>query len=64
MTGGVDMIKQATDLKAIPHLVIATPGRLAQLLDTDATGEISEYLDNLQFLVLDEADRMLTDDTI
>lgn len=29
VTGGVDMIKQATDLRAIPHLVIATPGRLA-----------------------------------
>jgi len=28
ITGGVDMMKQAAELNEIPHVIIATPGRL------------------------------------
>jgi len=36
------------------HIVIATPGRLIDLMSTGATN-----MDNVTYLVLDEADRML-----
>jgi len=63
VTGGTDMMKQSMALNEIPHVIVATPGRLAQLLDRDVH-RLNEYLNNLQFLILDEADRMLTDPTI
>ena len=44
-------------------MVVGTPGRLVHQLKHDQFG-FREYLSNLQFLVLDEADRMLTDPTI
>jgi superfamily II DNA/RNA helicase len=51
--GGVGLVKQAKDA-ARSHLLVATPGRLEDLL---ARGAFS--LDSIQMLVLDEADRML-----
>src|SRR3954451_6298910 len=51
--GGVGIIKQAREA-ARSHIVVATPGRLQDLLDR---GDIS--LGNVRMLVLDEADRML-----
>lgn len=63
VTGGTDMMRQSMALNEIPHVIVATPGRLAQLLDRDVH-RLNEYLNNLQFLILDEADRMLTDPTI
>jgi ATP-dependent RNA helicase DDX49/DBP8 len=57
------MMKQAAELNEIPHVIIATPGRLVHSLKHDQFG-LNEYLNNLEFLVLDEADRMLTDPTI
>ena len=63
ITGGVDMMKQASELAEIPHVIVATPGRFVQQLKHDQFN-LKEYLSNLQFLVLDEADRMLTDPTI
>jgi ATP-dependent RNA helicase RhlE len=51
--GGVGLIKQAK-LAARSHIIVATPGRLEDLL---ARG--SFRLDRIQTLVLDEADRML-----
>jgi len=63
ITGGVDMMKQSAELNDIPHIVVATPGRLVHQLKYD-THQLNEYLSNLRFLVLDEADRMLTDETI
>ena len=63
ITGGVDMMKQASELADIPHVIVATPGRLVQQIEHDQFN-LKEYLSNLQFLVLDEADRMLTDPTI
>ncbi|PWN95818.1 DEAD-domain-containing protein [Tilletiopsis washingtonensis] len=54
--GGVDMMRQAHELAARPHIVVATPGRLADLLgNADA-----QVLGRCKFVVLDEADRLLT----
>ena len=51
--GGVGLVKQAKDAAA-SHVLVATPGRLEDLL---ARGAFT--LDQIQMLVLDEADRML-----
>jgi ATP-dependent RNA helicase RhlE len=51
--GGVGLVKQA-QIAARSHVLVATPGRLEDLL---ARGAFS--LDQVQILVLDEADRML-----
>ena len=51
--GGVGLVKQA-QIAARSHILVATPGRLEDLL---ARGAFS--LDQVQILVLDEADRML-----
>ena len=57
------MMKQGAELNEIPHVIVATPGRLVHSLKHDQF-HLKEYLSNLEFLVLDEADRMLTDYTI
>ena len=54
LIGGVSMHGQIRDLERDPRIVIATPGRLLDLMDQ---GRIR--LDGVNFLVLDEADRML-----
>jgi superfamily II DNA/RNA helicase len=51
--GGVGLVKQARDA-ARSHVLVATPGRLEDLL-----GRGAFTLDSLRMLVLDEADRML-----
>jgi ATP-dependent RNA helicase DDX47/RRP3 len=58
IVGGVDRTSQAIALMKHPHLLICTPGRLVDhLKDTKGFS-----LRNVQFLVLDEADRMLSMD--
>ena len=52
--GGQPIVKQITELKRNPQIVIATPGRL---LDHMNRGNIR--LDNVHTMVLDEADEML-----
>ncbi len=52
--GGVSMGKQIDALREGVEVIVATPGRL---LDHTASGRI--HWDELEFLVLDEADRML-----
>lgn len=52
--GGVSQNKQLNDLKARPQILVATPGRL---LDLIGQGHID--ITKIQYLVLDEADRML-----
>ncbi|MEI6349237.1 MAG: DEAD/DEAH box helicase [Bacteroidota bacterium] len=52
--GGVPIIDQIDKLKRTTHIVVATPGRLIDLLDRGALS-----LDNLKYLVLDEADEMM-----
>jgi ATP-dependent RNA helicase RhlE len=51
--GGVGLVKQAKDA-ANSHIIVATPGRLEDLLQRRAF-----KLDAIRILVLDEADRML-----
>jgi ATP-dependent RNA helicase RhlE len=51
--GGVGLVKQAKDAAA-SHILVATPGRLEDLLARRAFS-----LDRIRMLVLDEADRML-----
>ena len=55
-------MKEAKELAEIPHIIIATPGRLVHHIENDQSS-LNEYLQNLQFLVFDEADRMLTEDS-
>ncbi|MFZ4817821.1 MAG: DEAD/DEAH box helicase [Limisphaerales bacterium] len=52
--GGVGYGKQRDDLNRGMDVIVATPGRLL-----DHLGEGAVRLDGVQFLVLDEADRML-----
>jgi superfamily II DNA/RNA helicase len=52
--GGVDMKPQETALKSGVEILVATPGRLL-----DHAGSKVVQLSHVQFLVLDEADRML-----
>ncbi|MEZ4552971.1 MAG: DEAD/DEAH box helicase [Dehalococcoidia bacterium] len=51
--GGVSMLRQIQALHAGVDIVIATPGRLNDLLERDEV-----ILDDIRFVVLDEADQM------
>jgi ATP-dependent RNA helicase DDX27 len=55
--GGLSVKSQEVALRARPDVVIATPGRLIDHVRNSP----SFSLDNLDILVLDEADRMLSD---
>ncbi|KAM6495934.1 DEAD domain containing protein [Amanita muscaria] len=57
VVGGMDMMTQALELNTLPHIVIATPGRIVDHLRS-SNGEWG--LSRVKFLVLDEADRLLT----
>lgn len=52
--GGASIVHQLKALKKPQHIIIATPGRLIDLIKRKAV-----KLDHLQYLVLDEADEML-----
>lgn len=55
LIGGMDYQKQLNQLKnSLVDIVVATPGRL---LDFQSRGDL--YLDQIEILVIDEADRML-----
>jgi ATP-dependent RNA helicase DDX49/DBP8 len=58
VTGGSDMRAQAIALAQRPHVVIATPGRLADHIRTSGEDTICG-LRRVRFVVLDEADRLL-----
>lgn len=58
VTGGADMRAQAIEISKKPHVIIATPGRLAEHIDMSGSETISG-LRKVQFVVLDEADRLL-----
>ena len=55
VTGGRDTIRQSQDLDRRPHIIVATPGRLADHIENNSTFSLSK----LKYLVLDEADRLL-----
>ncbi|KAJ7330664.1 ATP-dependent RNA helicase ddx3x [Desmophyllum pertusum] len=52
--GGAEIGGQLKELDRGCHLLVATPGRLVDMLDRGRVG-----LDSCKFLILDEADRML-----
>ncbi|EEX32936.1 ATP-dependent RNA helicase [Vibrio coralliilyticus ATCC BAA-450] len=54
IVGGENFNDQVKALRRYPKFIVATPGRLADHLD-----HRSLYLDGLETLILDEADRML-----
>lgn len=54
VVGGLDMMKQSVQLDRLPHVVICTPGRMADHMN----GARPPKLHKLKFLVLDEADRL------
>lgn len=58
ITGGADARTQALDLERRPHVVIATPGRLADHVENSGS-ETIKGLRRAKFVVLDEADRLL-----
>ncbi|OMJ26453.1 ATP-dependent RNA helicase dbp8 [Smittium culicis] len=57
IVGGLDMMDQALSLTRRPHIVVATPGRLA-----DHVNSCSDAVNfaRIKYLVLDEADQLLT----
>ncbi len=54
VVGGVPVERQIRDLKRRPHFIIGTPGRIKDLMNRRYIN-----LENINTLVLDEADRML-----
>lgn len=57
IVGGLEMQQQAKALARRPHVVVATPGRLKDLLLTEP--DLAAGFQHTQFLVMDEADRLL-----
>ncbi|XP_055920593.1 ATP-dependent RNA helicase DDX24 [Eupeodes corollae] len=55
--GGLSIAKQERVLKSCPEIVVATPGRLWELLQQD-NPHLSK-IDDISFLVIDETDRMV-----
>ncbi|XP_026287575.1 probable ATP-dependent RNA helicase DDX49 [Frankliniella occidentalis] len=55
IVGGMDMMVQGQELSRKPHIVVATPGRLADHLESCDTFSLKR----IKYLVLDEADRLL-----
>jgi len=58
LVGGLDMVGQAIALSKKPHVIVATPGRLADHLANTK----GFHLKRLKFLIFDEADRLLSMD--
>lgn len=54
LIGGERADRQIRQLRMRPHIIVATPGRLLDMIEQRALA-----LDNTKMLVLDEADRML-----
>ncbi|KAI9447741.1 DEAD-domain-containing protein [Lactarius indigo] len=57
IVGGMDMMAQAIELNNRPHVVVATPGRI---VDHMRSSSAEWDLSRVKFLVLDEADRLLS----
>lgn len=58
--GGEDYINQMLDLDKLPHIIVSTPGRLAELLVEDKIN----LIENVKYLVLDEFDQLFNDTMI
>lgn len=57
IVGGLSQEKQNRQLKGNPDLIIATPGRLNELMEFDQ--DVRGMITRVKFLILDEADRMV-----
>lgn len=57
VTGGMDMMVQVLSIQARPHVIVATPGRLLDVLRS--CPDVRKPFQRIRFLVLDEADRLL-----
>jgi len=60
--GGDDITGQLCELDRIPHIIVATPGRLNYLFKE--CRESLKFVENAKFLVLDELDQLLNDSII
>merc|ERR1719191_1648235 len=58
VVGGLDMVTQAMALAKRPHVVVASPGRLVDHLENTK----GFHLRTVKYLVMDEADRLLSMD--
>lgn len=56
--GGIDPMQQVLEIAKRPHVIVATPGRILDHLQNTK----GFHLNNLKFLVLDEADKLLNKD--
>ncbi|CAH8501492.1 unnamed protein product [Schistosoma mattheei] len=68
ITGGRNIVHQSIDLARSPHIIVSTPGRLADLLRTQIAAQEADTenkpewtLSRTKVVVLDEADRLLED---
>lgn len=50
------------ELERIPHIVVGTPGRTLDMLSKSQS--FKDYIENVKYLVLDEADRLFEDSII
>ena len=55
LVGGMDIVQQSISLSKRPHVIIGTPGRICDHLESTKGFNVK----NIKFLVLDEADRLL-----
>ena len=59
ITGGANVKRQMEKLKKHPEVIVGTPGRITDLI---ADGKIK--LGHLKMMIVDEADELLTDETL
>ncbi|PFH31661.1 DEAD/DEAH box helicase domain-containing protein [Besnoitia besnoiti] len=61
LLGGRDLVEEGKLLNQCPHIVVATPGRLSDHVQNDPE-RMKKRLSAVDVLVLDEADRLLSDE--
>lgn len=57
--GGMDITEQLSKMDSIPHIIVATPGRLAYLLQFSP--HQFKFIQNVKYLILDEFDQLLNE---
>lgn len=58
IVGGTQYLHQTSQLDKKPHVVVATPGRLAEHLKKNK--QVHECFSRVKYLVIDEADRLFS----
>jgi ATP-dependent RNA helicase DDX24/MAK5 len=61
IVGGMSIEKQTRLLKYKPTIIVATPGRLWEMMSEQFNNYLLDQLPMIDILVLDEADRMIAD---